>query len=97
MKTLEQKKKESAELEKMLETSGGVYIAKLDGISVKTINELRSEFRKSNIRFRVAKNTILKKVLNQAKVTVFDSYLKENSAIILPPKEDPVKAAKIIT
>lgn len=65
MPTLEQKKAQVAEIAELLKGSGAVYVTDYKGMSVAEINELRSKFRKSGVRYKVFKNTLLKFAMDE--------------------------------
>ena len=54
----DEKEKRVAELNKVFLEAKGIYLTDFTGIDVKTINELRQEFKKDNINYQVVKNTI---------------------------------------
>jgi len=54
----EDKEKVVEELNKLFSEAKGIYLTDFTGINVETINELRRQFRKENIDYRVVKNTL---------------------------------------
>ena len=73
-----------------------MFFADFTGITVEEINELRREFRKSNIGYRVVKNTLVRKALES--VTGYDKVCDhlEGPTAIAFGFDDPVLPAKII-
>jgi large subunit ribosomal protein L10 len=73
-----------------------MFFADFTGITVEEVNELRREFRKLNIDYRVVKNTLARKALEQ--VTGYDSVLDKlaGPTAIAFGYDDPVAPAKII-
>ncbi|MDZ7716021.1 MAG: 50S ribosomal protein L10 [Balneolaceae bacterium] len=65
MATLAKKKAVVEEITENLNSAGAVYIANYSGMSVSEINELRSEFFKGNINFKVYKNTLVKRAMDE--------------------------------
>lgn len=53
------------EITENLKNANGVYIAKYTGMSVADSNELRGEFRKGNITYKVYKNKLVKLVMEE--------------------------------
>ena len=53
------------ELSDRLNNSSAVYVANYSGMSVAEINELRGEFRKGNVFFKVYKNKLIKRAMEQ--------------------------------
>ena len=76
--------------------ASGLYFTDFTGISVEHITELRREFRKAGCNYRVAKNTLIKKALEQ--LTGFDKvYDKlEGATGIAFGYSDPTAPARII-
>lgn len=52
-----------AEIQEMVSKAQGMFFTDFAGINVEEITKLRSEFRKSGIEYRVVKNTLAKKAL----------------------------------
>jgi large subunit ribosomal protein L10 len=85
-----------AEVKEMIEKAKGMYFADFTGITVEHITELRREFRKSNIDYRVVKNTLVRKALES--VTGYDKVIPKlvGHTGIAFGYEDPAAPAKII-
>ena len=85
-----------AEVADQISRAKSMYLADFTGITVEEINELRREFRKSKVEYRVVKNTLVRKALEQ--VTGYDKVydkLTGPTALALG-FDDPVVPAKII-
>jgi len=65
MATLAEKKKTVEEIEENLNSASAVYVTDYSGMSVPLINELRSEFNQENVRYKVYKNTLFKRAMDQ--------------------------------
>lgn len=65
MPTLEKKKAQVEEIIDNLENSQALYIANYSGLSVPDINELRSEFAEDGLIFRVYKNTLVERAMEE--------------------------------
>jgi len=63
MPTLLEKKAVVEEITEQLNSSNGIYITKYTGMSVGDMGEIRGEFRKGNVRFKVYKNTLVKRAM----------------------------------
>ncbi|MBA4311053.1 MAG: 50S ribosomal protein L10 [Chlorobiaceae bacterium] len=85
-----------ADVKEMIEKAKGMYFADFTGITVEHITELRREFRKSNIDYRVVKNTLVRKALES--VTGYDQVIPKlvGHTGIAFGYEDPAAPAKII-
>ena len=85
-----------AEVKEKILRAKGMYFADFTGITVEEVNELRREFRKSNIEYQVVKNTLARKALES--VTGYD---KVYDKLVAPTAiafgyDDPVTPAQII-
>lgn len=65
MPTLEQKKAIVEEIRETLSGSDAIYVTNYEGMSVDVINSLRGEFYKSDIDFKVYKNTLMKRAMEE--------------------------------
>jgi large subunit ribosomal protein L10 len=76
--------------------ANSLFFADFTGVTVEQVNELRREFRKSNIDYEVVKNTLARKALEG--VGGYDSVLDrlERPTAIAFAYGDPVAPAKII-
>ncbi|PWN06756.1 50S ribosomal protein L10 [Rhodohalobacter mucosus] len=64
MPTLSDKKAIVEEITEQLNNSNAVYITKYTGMSVDDMGELRGKFREGNVRFKVYKNTLIKRAMD---------------------------------
>ena len=65
MATLAKKKAVVEDATENLNSADAVYIANYSGMSVGEINDLRGEFFKSDITFKVYKNTLIKRAMDE--------------------------------
>lgn len=65
MATLAKKKAVVEEATENLNSAGAVYIANYSGMSVSEINDMRGEFFKGDITFKVYKNTLMKRAMDE--------------------------------
>lgn len=91
------KKKELAlsDLEQLLENAKSVVFADYRGTTVKKIDELRKNLRKENVATKVAKITLIKRVLEKNGVDTSFMDFKAPVAIAVS-KEDEVAPARIL-
>jgi large subunit ribosomal protein L10 len=59
-----------AEVTEVVSRASGMFFTDFSGLTVEQITELRREFRKSGVEYRVAKNTLIRKALES--VTGYD-------------------------
>jgi large subunit ribosomal protein L10 len=95
MATLAEKKAVVEEISAHLTDADAVYIANYTGMSVADINDLRREFYEKNITFKVYKNTLMKRAMEN--VGGFDElypHLFEQNAFAFV-KEELAEPAKV--
>lgn len=85
-----------AEAKELIEKSTAVYVADYSGVNVADISELRNQFRKEGVTYKVFKNTLFKRALDES-----GKYLKladnlEGMSGFAFAFENPVAPAKII-
>lgn len=63
------KKEEKGEIieqiKELVENSTGIFLVNYSGVNVADINKIRSDFRKEGVTYKVFKNTLFKKALEQ--------------------------------
>lgn len=64
MATLAEKKKTVEEITDDLDSAGAVYVTNYSGMSVKEINNLRGEFFEGDITYKIYKNTLMKRAMD---------------------------------
>jgi large subunit ribosomal protein L10 len=74
---------------------GGMFLADFSGMSVEKLSLLRKKCREQDIRFKVLKNTLLKRSLNERGITELDPYLNGPTGLVYSPK-DSVAPAKVL-
>ena len=83
-------------LKEKFQKTAVVIFTDFRGLTVPEMTELRSMFRKANVEYKVVKNTLLKKALqDQPYFKDIEPYLKDMTAIALS-YEDPAAPAKVI-
>lgn len=65
MPTLAEKKAVVEDISEKLSSAGAIYITNYSGMSVSEINDMRGEFFKGNITFKVYKNTLVKRAMEE--------------------------------
>src|SRR5512138_148892 len=95
---MERKEKEQivAEVQEVAGRASGMFFTDFSGLTVEQITDLRREFRKAGVQYRVAKNTLIRKALE--KVGGYDAL---NDRLVGPTGvafafDDPVAPARII-
>jgi large subunit ribosomal protein L10 len=85
-----------AEVAELAGGAQGLYFTDFSGLTVEQANELRREFYKSGVKYRVVKNTLIRKALEQ--LSGYDTVASKlvGPTAIAFAYEDPVAPAKII-
>ncbi|MEW6194506.1 MAG: 50S ribosomal protein L10 [Bacteroidota bacterium] len=65
------------QIKELVNKSSGMFLVDYRGVTVEDINKLRSSFRKEGVTYKVFKNTLLKKALDQVQ-----GYEKFNEQLI---------------
>ena len=91
----EKNQDELAQLTEKLDKAKAVYFTDFLGLDVSSITELRSEFFKASIEFKVAKNTLLKLAAENINLEGLDDFLIGSTAIAIS-YDEPTAPAKIL-
>ncbi len=86
---------EVKELSSSFQKAKAIYFTEYQGLNVEQITKLRSMFFKENVEYRVAKNTLIKIVLENSKIVDIDDLLSGSTAVAIA-YDEPVSPAKII-
>jgi len=91
----EKNQDELAQLTEKLDKAKAVYFTDFLGLDVLSITELRSEFFKASIEFKVAKNTLLKLAAENINLEGLDDFLVGSTAIAIS-YDEPTAPAKVL-
>ena len=83
------------EMKEFFKTTNSVLVTHYQGLTVKQIDELRSEMRKHGILFKITKNRITKLALEGSKFKKLENLFSGPTAIAF--SEDAITSAKILT
>lgn len=89
-----QKRELVEQIKQTIENSKSFVILDYKGLTVAQDTEFRAEFRKNAVDYRVLKNTLVRKALNELGYTEFDEALNGPSAFAFGT-DDAVAPAKI--
>ena len=95
MMNKEKKKVYIEEMKNFFNKTNSVLITHYQGLSVKQIDELRSEMRKHGILFKITKNRITKLALEGSKFKMLENLFTGPTAVTF--SEDAITSAKILT
>ena len=96
MATLEKKKETQKEIVELLKASDAVYLTDYKGMSVAQINKLRRSFRQDGITYKVFKNTLVKRAMEEVGGYDKGFELLENQSAFAFVSGDPAQPAKIL-
>ena len=94
MAKVELKKPIVEEISANIKDAQSVVIVDHRGLTVAEDTELRREFRKSNVEYKVLKNTLIRRAFNDLGVTDFDAELAGPTSVAFGA--DETGAAKVI-
>jgi large subunit ribosomal protein L10 len=85
-----------AEVKEMIDKSSAVYLTDYSKITVADINNIRNEFRKEGVEYKVFKNTLFKRALDESgKFEKLSGHLVGMTGFAFT-KDNPVAPAKVI-
>lgn len=84
------------EVAEVLHKASGMYLTDFTGLTVEQATELRREFRKSGIVYRVAKNTLIRRALEGLEGTGGLSDKLVGPTGVAVSYDDPIAPARII-
>ena len=83
------------EIKSMIQGCNGMVVVSYQGISVADDTQLRAKFRAENVQYKVLKNRLVQRALNELGIEGFDKYLEGSSAVAFA-NGDALAAAKIV-
>jgi len=83
------------EMKDYFKKTGSIFVTHYQGLTVKQIDELRSEMRKHGILFKITKNRITKLALEGSKFKKLENLFTGPTAVAF--SEDAITSAKILT
>ena len=89
----ESKKQIVAELKEQLSNAKSIILVDYRGITVSEDTALRKSFRNENVTYKVCKNNLLKRALEQLNITLEDKMFEGTTAIAF--SQDEVAPARI--
>ncbi len=90
----EAKKVVVEDIKEKIQNAKSVVLVKFSGLTVAEDTELRREFRKNNVEYKVLKNTLIKRAFNDMGITDFDEDLNGPTSVAFG--EDETGASKVI-
>ena len=90
----EAKKLVVEDIKEKIANSKSVVFVKFSGLTVAEDTELRREFRKNNVEYKVLKNTLIRRAFNDMGITDFDEDLNGPTSVAFGA--DETAASKVI-
>lgn len=85
-----------SEVKELLEGSSAVYLTDYSGINVEDISELRNQFRNEGVRYKVFKNNLFKRALDESgKYEKLADHLTGMTGYLFT-SDNPIAPAKVI-
>jgi large subunit ribosomal protein L10 len=85
-----------AEIVELVNSASAIYLTDFSKINVEDISKLRRDFRKEGVTYKVYKNTLFKRALDETgKYDKLSDYLKGMTGFVFAT-DNPVAPAKII-
>ncbi len=86
-----------SEMKEVIDNSSAVYLTDYAGITVADISEIRNEFRKEGVKYKVFKNTLFKRALDESgKYDKLADHLVGMTGYAFASGDNSVAPAKII-
>ena len=95
MMNTDKKKHYIEEMKSFFNKTTSIFVTHYQGLTVKEIDELRSEMRKHGILFKITKNRITKLALEGSKFKKLENLFSGPTAVAF--SEDAITSAKILT
>jgi large subunit ribosomal protein L10 len=84
-----------AELKELFENSNSFFVTDYQGLNVADMTVLRRNLRENDVRYLIAKNTLIKRAVSEAGIEGLEEHLSGPTAVAFA-QGDPAAAAKVI-
>ncbi len=84
------------ELTEKFKNAHSIFLASFEGLDVERTTDLRKNFVKENIEYRVVKNTLAKRALKNAEIEGLDEFFVGTTSVAFSNEDDPVRPGKVI-
>ena len=92
--TLQVKSENVEEIKAKISKAQSIVLVDYRGLNVEQLTELRSQYRKAGVEYKVYKNSMMRFAFKDSGLESFNEFLKGPSAIAFG-YDDPVSAAKV--
>ena len=83
------------ELHEEFEKSSGIVLTDYQGLDVQTINRIRNDLREKDIKYKIYKNTLIKRATKEVGLEEFSKDLSGCTAIAFS-KDEPILTVKLL-
>ena len=94
-KNFEIKKTVVADIKDKISRAQSIVLVDYRGLTVEEVTDLRNQFRKAGVAYKVLKNTYIKRAVDELNVTGLDEHLNGPTAVAFGVT-DPAAPAKIL-
>ncbi len=94
--TRTQKDEKVAKLVETLESSGGLYLADLSGMTVEVVTQFRQACRDNDVHCEVIKNTLINRATTGTDFEAIHPLLEGPTAVLVANDEDAVAPARVL-
>lgn len=94
MPNFEEKGQVVADIKEKFQGASGVVLADYRGLTVAQVTQLRSKMRAAGVEYKVMKNTLVRRAVNELGIEGLDPYLEGPTALAFCT--DPVAPAKVL-
>ena len=86
-----------SEVKETIEKSTAIFLTDYSGVNVEDISDIRNQFRKEGVRYKVFKNTLFKRALDESgKYAKLSDHLIGMTGYAFATADNPVAPAKVI-
>ena len=94
-KVLKEKQESVAKLSEKVKEAKAVILVEYRGITVEQVTKMRAELKAANSEYKVVKNNIIKRALNENSISDLDAHLEGPVAVVFG-NEDYLAPSKIL-
>ncbi|MEL7567202.1 MAG: 50S ribosomal protein L10 [Dehalobacterium sp.] len=91
---IEKKEQEISEIGQYMGQSSITVLTDYRGLDVGEVTELRAKLREAGVKYKVAKNTLIKRAAHELGISDLDKYLEGPTAVAF--SSEPVELAKVL-
>jgi large subunit ribosomal protein L10 len=84
-----------ADIRQRLERASAVVLVEYAGMNVLEVTDLRNQFRKAKVEYKVLKNTLVSRAAGELSIEGLEPFLKGTTAVAFG-YEDPTAPAKVL-